>query len=90
MPGIGPRPKYSYNSATNKEAAKKHYIIDKWLSARQRQGGPVVIEHNEPMDLTVGQIMLLNHKEISVIMADDLGKYELALGPDRRIIKRRL
>lgn len=65
---------------------KLRYLISQLLNKPK----PVLYESDEQYDLTMGQVELLQKSQITFIMSDDLGKYELVLGPDRHIVKRRL
>lgn len=65
-------------------------LLDKLVSQREQSGAPVLHETDLQYDFTVGQLKLMEMHNLSVVMTDDLGKYELAVGPELRVIKRRL
>jgi hypothetical protein len=60
-------------------------LMNKVLAMR----APVLHEIEASVELTIGQVRLLNKKQITLIMTDDQGRYELAEGPDMSVVKRR-
>jgi hypothetical protein len=65
-------------------------LFKKLLDQRWLQGGPILVESEIQHNLTIGQVILLKREEITLIMKDDLGKYELVQGDELDVIKRRI
>jgi hypothetical protein len=74
----------------NSTHLKERRVIDTVLKLREAKGEPFMYECITQLDLSFGQATMLQNKQITLVMEDDLGKYELVPGPDRRVVKRRL
>jgi hypothetical protein len=65
-------------------------LFKKLLDQRWLQGGPILVESEIQHNLTIGQVILLKREEITLIMKDGLGKYELVQGDKLDVVKRYL
>jgi hypothetical protein len=65
-------------------------LINQLRFRRNAAGKPILHETSRQYDLTIGQVRFLHSIQVTLLMKDDEGYYELVEGLDNRVTKRRV